>query len=148
MSGNRNYNIDLTAYMAECDANYMRVMRLFPKLRERDDSAIGMAIAGHSAKVLINVAQRSRHTTVIRLRLSPESPWGVSPVFGVRLYHDLSCAEVIEYQRCRQFKPVYAYPNDDMRHPDEKAQVNRLLGEFLSCCLNHGVTMQEPALTT
>ena len=36
---------------------------------------------------------------------------------------------MVEYQGKRHFlKAVYDYPNVDMRHPDEKAQINRFLG--------------------
>lgn len=142
------YNIDLAAHIAECDANYWRVMRLFPRLQERDRSSFGVTLAGRRALVSIEVAERSRYTTVVRLCPSPEAPWGMVPTFAVRLYHDANCAEVIEYQRRRNFRSVYAYPNRAMRQRDEKAQVNRLLGEFLSCCLSHGIAAFQPALTT
>ena len=62
----------------------------------------------------------------------------------VRLYHDARCAEVIEFQGQRRFESVYTYPNVKMRHPDEKAQVNRFLTEFLNLCLAHGVVRKEP----
>ena len=71
---------------------------------------------------------------------------GAPPRLTVRLYHDARSAEVVEYQRARHFNAVYDYPNRDMRQPDEKAQVNRFLGEFLSVCLKHGVAVKEPVL--
>lgn len=141
-----SYNIDLAAHLAECDANYMRVMQLFPQLREHDAGAVGVNLAGRRIMVSIEVAKRSRYTTVIRLRQSPEAPWGASPMFRVCLYHDLNCAEVTEYQSARQFNAVYSYPNAHMRQRDEKAQVNRLLGEFLSCCLGQDAVVHKPAL--
>ena len=144
--GAGSYNMDLATHLAECDANYMRMMQLFPQMHDQDGEAIGVTLAGRRIKVSVEVAQRSRYTTVIRLRQSPEAPWGVSPMFCVRLYHDVNCAEVTEYQGIRHFNPVYAYPNAHMRQRDEKAQVNRLLGEFLSCCLNEGAKMHKPVL--
>ncbi|MCZ6710736.1 MAG: DUF1249 domain-containing protein, partial [Gammaproteobacteria bacterium] len=68
------------------------------------------------------------------------------PALKVRLYHDARSAEVVEYQREGHFRAVYDYPNRDMRLPDEKAQVNRFLGEFLSMCLTHGVSVHEPVI--
>ena len=54
-------------------------------------------------------------------------------------------AEVVEYQGKRHFlRAVYDYPNTDMRQPDEKAQINRFLGEYLSLCLTHGVAAEVP----
>ena len=145
---NNGYNIDLSAHMAECDANYLRVMKLFPKLGEHTASAFAVCLSGNRAQVSVEVAERSRYTTVIRLRQSPDAAWGANPVFRVRLYHDARCAEVIEYQCAKHFNAVYPYPNAGMRQRDEKAQVNRLLGEFLAFCLRHGANAPAPLLTT
>ena len=134
--------------MAECDANYVRLMRLFPTLRERAGSSFDVTIAGQRAQISIDVLERNPYTTLVRLRQWPEARWGLNPGFTVRLYHDARCAEVVEYQRARHFKAVYAYPNDAMRQRDEKVQVNRFLGEFLSYCLRNGVALREPAVVT
>ena len=139
------YSIDLPRHMAECDANYLRLMRLFPGLRDRHGDRLHVDIAGRRAEVSIEVLERNPYTTLIRLVQRPEAPWGLNPGFTVRIYHDARCAEVVEYQRARHFKAVYAYPNDAMRQRDEKAQVNRFLGEFLSYCLRNGVALREPA---
>ena len=144
----KRYSIDLPAHMAECDANYLRIMKLFPNLRENDVSVVGVMIADQTAEVSIAVLERSPYTTLIKLRQLPEAPWGASPMMTVRLYHDARNAEVVEYQRARHFKAVYAYPNDSMRQRDEKVQVNRFLGEFLSYCLTHGVAVHERVLVT
>lgn len=63
----------------------------------------------------------------------------------VRLYHDANVAEVVKCQRYRQFKPRYKYPNLDMHQVDEKAQMNRFLGELLAHCLAHG-RVAEPVM--
>ncbi len=144
----KRYSIDLPAHMAECDANYLRIMKLFPNLRENDVSVFGVMIADQAAEVSIAVLERSPYTTLIKLRQLPEAPWGTNPMMTVRLYHDARSAEVVEYQRARHFKAVYAYPNDSMRQRDEKVQVNRFLGEFLSYCLTHGVAVHERVLVT
>ena len=65
--------------------------------------------------------------------------------FGVRVYHDAKAAEVIAFQDQRRFKAVYGYPNRQMRHPDEKVQINRFLGEFLRMCIAHGISLEPPA---
>jgi len=56
----------------------------------------------------------------------------------VRLYHDANVAEVVKCQRYQSFSPRYEYPNVDMHQIDEKAQMNRFLGELLTHCLSHG----------
>lgn len=128
--------------MAECDANYLRLAKLVPELRERDERHLTVRIGHHDVKVRIGVLERSPYTTLIELCQLPvvgglafELP---APSMVVRLYHDAKSAEVVEYQNERHFKPFYAYPNGEMRQSDEKAQVNRFLSEFLAACLEHG----------
>ncbi len=142
---NNRYSIDLSRHMVECDANYARLMRLFPALSKRRGNTLRVDIAGRRTDVGLEILERNRYTTLIRLRQRPDAPWGLNPCFTVRLYHDTRCAEVVGYQRARHFKAVYPYPNAAMRQRDEKVQVNRFLGEFLSYCLRNGVALREPA---
>lgn len=148
--GNRGrYRIDLPAHMAECDANYLRLVKLFPKLGESDVAAIDVDVSGSRMEVRLDVLERSPYTTLIRLSQRPELPWSRKSSLTIRLYHDARSAEVVEYQGKRHFlRAVYDYPNADMRQPDEKAQINRFLGEFLALCLRHGVAAETPVLAS
>jgi uncharacterized protein YqiB (DUF1249 family) len=47
-------------------------------------------------------------------------------------------AEVIGAEHARRFRSIYPYPNAAMHQPDEKAQLNVFLGEWLSHCLACG----------
>ena len=143
----KRYRIDLPAHMAECDANYLRLMKLFPRLLEEDVSAFGMALGQHPYQVRLEVLERGPYTTQVELRHVPEAPWALQPRMRVRLYHDARSAEVVEFQGARHFRPSYVYPNNQMHLPDEKAQVNRFLSEFLSVCLAHGIAITELAPT-
>ena len=142
----RRYSIDLPAHMAECDANYLRLMKLFPELREEDRDAFGMVVGDTPYEVQMQVVERGPYTTLVRLAQLPEAPWSTRPALIVRLYHDARSAEVVEYQLDGHFRTVYDVPNKDGRQPDEKAQVNRFLGEFLSMCLKHGVSVRDALL--
>lgn len=139
----KHYNMDLAEHMAVCDANYLRLVKLFPTLRDQPKGVFGVTIAGQRTEVIVEVLQRSPYTSLVRVRQLPDAPWGINPGFTVRLYHDARNAEVVEYQGARHFKAVYDYPNRVMRQRDEKAQVNRLLGEYLSNCLRHGAAAAE-----
>jgi hypothetical protein len=139
----KRYRIDLPAHMAECDANYLRLMKLFPGLREQDVSVFGVMIGEHPHRVELKVAERSPYTTLVELEQLPRAPWNSRPRMVVRLYHDARSAEVVECHGARHFRAVYDYPNPHMHLPDEKAQVNRFLTEFLSLCLRHGVAVTE-----
>jgi uncharacterized protein YqiB (DUF1249 family) len=60
------------------------------------------------------------------------------------VYHDARMAEVVTFAHLRRVFPHYDYPNPAMHQPDEKAQWNRFLGEWLSHCLRHGVPLDRP----
>ena len=158
------YNIDLSAHLAECDGNYLRLVRLLPGLREGERREFFVSHGDVAPQVTVEVTEHGRYTAVVALRQrflgQGAVPERGSPAEGrdsaqrvgetrikVRLYHDARCAEVIEFQGQRLFAPEYRYPNAKMRQPDEKAQVNRFLREFLNACLAHGVATEEAALT-
>jgi len=135
--------------MAECDANYLRLMKLFPAIEQVDAASIGVDVNGTRMEVLLEVLERSPYTTLIRLSQRPELPWSRKASLTIRLYHDARSAEVVEYQGRKHFlRAVYDYPNADMRQPDEKAQINRFLGEYLALCLRHGVAAEMPVLAS
>ena len=141
--------MDLPAHMAECDANYLRLNKLFPEMAESDRAAIALELKSQRLSVRMEVLERSPYTTLIRLSQHPDVPWNHRARMIVRLYHDARSAEVVEYQGKKHFlRAVYDYPNEDMRQPDEKAQINRFLGEYLSHCLSHGVAAEAPVLAS
>lgn len=137
------YKVDLSAHMAECDANYARLHQLMPELFDRDERSVNLTLPRGAARTLrFRVLERCPYTTTLRVDFSaPESAWHPllpAPTLEVRLYHDARTAEVTAYQGADRFRGRYEYPNPGMRHPDEKAQLNRFLGEYLSLCLEHG----------
>jgi len=178
--------------MAECDANYARLIALAPALckpgsfqavprsgpaaeTEQDpgrgavqpdldvdlDSHLEAAstefaldMPAASVGVLVELVERSRYTTLVRFtQLGPEprEVAGVAlnlapPTMLVRLYHDARSAEVVEVRNEGRFKEVYEYPNPHMRSRDEKAQVNRFLGEYLAMCLRYGLVAEQVAV--
>lgn len=139
----RPYNIDLRAHLEQCDDNYRRLARLVPDLKRTDRCRFRIFSGTAALNVTCEVIHRSRYTTVLSLSL-PASVRGLGEMrIKVRVYHDARTAEVIEFQGQRRFDAVYGYPNPRMRQPDEKAQVNRFLSEFLNVCLTHGVAHQE-----
>ena len=146
------YSIDLPAHMAECDANYLRIEKLFPNLIEDDSVVFGLTLGERRLEVKIEVLERSPYTTFLELtQRDPDASVQLEfakPRLKVRMYHDAKSAEVIEYQNQRRFKAVYDYPNRVMRQRDEKAQLNRFLGEFLAACLAHGQAIDQGAVAT
>ena len=105
-----------------------------------------IALGDLSPAVRLEVSERSRYTTVVNVIQVAEIGGVPGMSMSVRLYHDARSAEVIAYQNQRGFAAVYDYPNSEMRQRDEKAQVNRLLSEFLSMCLENGVSSEAPSV--
>lgn len=146
----RRYIIDLGRHLSVCDGNYLRLTKLMPNLGRHaedvglmgDRRAFHVPVGSASPAVTIEVVECSRYTTTVALAQLSGGRGIADLSMKVRLYHDARSAEVVEFQGKRRFDSAYAYPNREMRQPDEKAQVNRFLSEFLNACLRHGVAAE------
>lgn len=141
----RRYSVDLPAHMAECDANYVRLLRIFPGLRDSDTKSIALPLTGPDAEVTFEVLEKGPYTTLVKIDVGSDQKWlemAAAPAMTVRVYHDARSAEVVSYQEQNRFHGVYEYPNTRMRQRDEKVQINRFLSEFLTHCLEHGASTQ------
>lgn len=182
-----SYSIDLIKQMAECDANYIRLLKLVPQLAHYRDRSFdvladlsGGATAGTMSQanspepekklegltreftiadldgadypdervtVEIKILEAFKYTTTLEIVQKPKfEKWMTNPTMLVRVYHDANTAEVMSYQGHRHLKSRYPQPNPKMYHSDEKMQVNRFLGEWLSHCLKVGRCSHAPEL--
>jgi uncharacterized protein YqiB (DUF1249 family) len=150
----KKYTIDLAGHMAECEANYARLMQLLPNIDRVDQYQFGIELAAEvPALFQIEITERCKYTTMLDIRQqlpvassssTVNTSLGLSPFFSLRVYHDAQMAEVIAFNNHQRLRPSYEYPNDKMYHRDEKAQLNTLLGEWLSHCLQHGHVLDNP----
>ena len=152
------YKVDLSGQLALCEANYLRLMKLLPELRNRDEREFALPMHKQEGKaelrVLITVEERAPYTTTVSVSHPDAHALGnlaglsrqalMMPDLQVRLYHDASMAEVLSWHKHRGIKARYDYPNDQMYQRDEKAQLNKFLGEWLSFCLDQGRSLQSP----
>jgi uncharacterized protein len=150
MARNKRYSVDLLSHMAECDTNYARLIKLMPRFADRDLHIFNLVIVDVEALVSLRVLERCPYTSLVELIQHPLVS-GLNfdlPALRVqiRLYHDARNAEVVEFQRSSHFRSVYAYPNPEMRHRDEKIQINRFLGEYLAACLANGTATEASAI--
>ena len=124
------YRVDLVGLQAACEANYARLMRLLPDMRTSLDSRrIGMTQGDQMLGVLtLEVVLACPYTTTLRVRQEHSLPWLPVPQLD----------EVVSAEHARRFRSIYPYPNAAMHQPDEKAQLNLFLGEWLSHCLACG----------
>lgn len=158
------YRVDLKAFMACCEANYFRLLALFPDLHSEDERHIGLS-AGVDVDVILSVLERTSYTTLVSISQRQRSPaeaagtpsertdksvtvrWLKPPMLTVRLYHDAQIAEVITYDSNRGVRPKNAYPNQQMFQPDEKRQWNNFLEDWLVLCRRQGYAVGEPVPT-
>ncbi|BCG27333.1 MULTISPECIES: DUF1249 domain-containing protein [Pseudomonas] len=141
------YRVDLVGLQAACEANYARLMRLLPQMREVQSSRrVALSQGERLVGVLaLDVVEACPYTTTLKVRQELSLPWLPSPQLEVRVYHDARMAEVVGAENARRLRSFYPYPNADMHQPDEKSQLNVFLGEWLSHCLACGHEL-EPVL--
>lgn len=134
------YRVDLLALQAACEANYLRLMRLLPGMRQRPSARKVALSQGDQllGMLVVEVRENCPYTTTLGVRQEHCLPWLPVPEMEVRVYHDARMAEVTVVQEARHFRGFYAYPNPRMHQPDEKAQLNLFLGEWLGHCLACG----------
>lgn len=103
---NSRYRVDLRELQALCAANYVRVLRLFPEYEVRNARQFCVG----TARVRIDVIERTRYTTVFRLqclRAAADAEACAAPAAGAewlsplridaRAYHDAGLLEVIDF---------------------------------------------------
>ena len=142
----RRYVPNLISDMAECDSNYMRLLKLFPDMRSEEIREFGLR--GHTedgSVVTIRILERCPYTTMLKVHVESDDnkPWIRWPTIEIRMYHDVRTAEVTQFERVRNIRYRYEVPNDGMFQPDEKAQINRFLGELLTFCIAHGHSLER-----
>ena len=115
-AGKKPFKLNLAELHAVCEANYARLMRLFPDYENANarDFAVG------AARVSLEVVERCRYTTIFRLHQQHAEPcWLGSLRVEVRAYHDAGMLEVGAFQSHRRIAGRYHYPNDGMYQQDE-----------------------------
>ena len=129
------FKLDLRALHALCEANYARLLRLFP---DYENSNTRELVVG-GASVHLEVVERCRYTTFFKLRQQRgESRWLGHLMIEVRAYHDARMLEVGAFQCQRTIAARYQYPNKQMFQQDEKFQQNQFLSDWLEHCLENG----------
>lgn len=137
--GRSAYRVDLPAYHADCDANYLRLCKLLPQLAERQQWRYRMP----HGSLELEVVERSRYTTEVNLSAlsADDQRWLALPCITVRLYHDAQMAEVVAVDGkgpLGEKAPGVRHTGAGVQEADERQQANRFLGEWLGHCLANG----------
>lgn len=123
------------------EMNYIRIVQLIPELLDSGGSLL-FSNNSDNGQICIELLERSRYTSM--LKLTHRSPalqgWIPDMDITVHVYHDAKVAEVVQFQSQKGFRVRNPYPNPRMHHPDEKAEINRFLSEWLDFCLKQLAT--------
>ncbi len=124
------YRVDLIGLQAACEANYARLMRLLPDMREQPSARrIAVTQGDQMLGVLtLEVIQDCPYTSTLRVRQEHSLPWLPVPELQVQVYHDARMAEVIAAEHARRFRSIYPYPNVAMHQPDEESPAQYIFG--------------------
>lgn len=144
------FKVDIKDHHALCEMNFYRLEKLMPGYKNglsqwsyKFGAKLGENENTSSNEVGIKITDRAPYTTTIEI-IQQTNKRNFSdkilqqPNLVVRLYNDVKMAEIICWDKHRNWLPQYSYPNKSMYHPDEKLELNRFLGDWLSFCRKQG----------
>ncbi|MFA0179358.1 DUF1249 family protein [Vibrio cyclitrophicus] len=131
------YHVDLAELMRVYETNYAKLNALLPVGHEVGDARCYQAV---NMVYQLTVNEVTKYTTLIDICQSDETPVFPLPKMSVRLYHDARVAEVCASGDFSRVKAKYDYPNTKLLQKDEKFQLNKFLGEWLTFCLKTGIS--------
>ena len=130
------YKSKLSELHCDCELNYLRLNRLLVAIRERSEWVFA---ARNNHGLAVSVIEQTAHTTHLLVQGAiGRTRWLGNISLVVRVYHDARMAEVVLCQNQHVALLRYAYPNAQMYQPNEKTQLNRLLGQWLEHFLQSG----------
>ena len=131
------YHVDLAELMRVYETNYAKLNALLPVGHQVGDVRCYQAV---NMVYQLTVNEVTKYTTLIDICQSDEMPVFPLPKMSVRLYHDARVAEVCASGDFSRVKAKYDYPNTKLLQKDEKFQLNKFLGEWLTFCLKNGIS--------
>ena len=131
------YHVDLAELMRVYETNYAKLNALLPVGHEVGDVRCYQAV---NMVYQLTVNEVTKYTTLIDICQSDAMPVFPLPKMSVRLYHDARVAEVCASGDFSRVKAKYDYPNTKLLQKDEKFQLNKFLGEWLTFCLKTGIS--------
>ena len=133
------YVPDLKVLAGICENNFMLLLKLLPAQMAGDSREFNISNNQQHTVIRLSISEQFKYTTTIEVeQLCSLKNYLSPPKMLVRLYHDVRMAEVVSFDNQHRFNGVYHYPNDQMRQPDEKHQINHFLSDWLQHCLQHG----------
>ena len=137
----RQYVPDLVSLQMLGELNYRPLGKLMRGQEDMGSWHFSIHSMGdQESRLRLTLGKESRFTSDVALEFGPEIQkkllFKTTLSMTVRLYHDVSIAEITDGHR--QYQGAYPYPNDAMLHRDEKFRLNQQLADLLELCLKHG----------
>ncbi|BFM50872.1 DUF1249 domain-containing protein [Marinomonas sp. THO17] len=144
---NKQYVPDLVSLQLLGELNYRRIGRIMRGQEKALEWHFSIHTNGdQESRLRLSLKEESKFTTEIALEFGPQTKkkllFETSLSMTIRLYHDVSIAEITDGHR--QYSGSYPYPNDAMLHRDEKFRLNQQLADLLELCLKHGHRLDHP----
>ena len=96
--------MDLAELHALCEANYARLLQLFPDYQQANERRFRLG----QRLVVLTVIDRDRHTTSLNVQYhAPQLPKLMNSNLYLRMYHDVSMAEVVRHRSSRRLESRY-----------------------------------------
>lgn len=142
------FKVDIKGHHALCEMNFFRLEKLMPGYKSGINQwSYHFGDRGNQcglpSEVEIKIIDRAPYTTTVEIiqqanKKNFNDKVFTQPNLVVRLYNDVKMAEIICWDKHRNWLPQYSYPNERMYHPDEKLELNRFLGDWLAFCRKQG----------
>ncbi len=134
----------LTNHHSQCELNYHRCMSLLTNCRESETQWLFRQPGESRVEVRVHLQESAPYTSTFEFFPDVAAIQYVSSsCIKVRLYHDVSMAEVVGWDRHRRWQGAYEYPNRAMYQRDEKLLLNRFLSELLIYCSKLGYACKD-----
>ena len=129
---------NLPALIDLYEANYLRVLRLFPDLDDLEGTVVSR-VAG-ALDLYATIEERFKYTTTLLLtyRFNDENGVSVEPNARICVYHDVRSAELVSHCRRKRTRKVHTWMRGRMPELDHRWEMNRFLFKWLGFCSNQG----------
>ena len=133
VGNNVNPLVDILAHISLCESNFARLVKLLYDEQVRFIASKTLDMGIELVPVVFTHGRISKYTSEVVIK--QEGIDGIPDLFlKVRVYHDTRSAEVVAYQRHRDFSVLSVRPRSPRTKRMEKIEMNRFLTELLDYC--------------
>jgi len=140
----KRYHVDLTALQLDGEVIYRQLTKLLGPMPLDQQLVLILGSGKDETRVVFTIVERTPYTSLIAIDPQRFGRIDDGLHMQVRAYHDAEIAEVIRCNDTRRFITSYQGLLQIEFSVDEKEQLNQFLREWLSHCLQHGRSGDDP----